>query len=131
MVATKYSKEIIEEICKWLRAGNNITDACSLVGISRETYYEWQKVYPYASDATKKAEIECKARNIAIIQKAAQKTWQASAWYLERKYQNEFALKRDPSIAINNADGKILIQWGGDSGGSDNSNPLQALPAAS
>ena len=31
-----------------------------------------------------------KRRNIGLIQKAAEKTWQASAWWLERRYNEEY-----------------------------------------
>lgn len=90
----KYSQEIIDEICKYLKAGNNQHDSAVLAGISDETFHVWRREKPEFSEALKKAEYECKARNIAFIQKAAEKSWQASAWYLERKYNDEFALKQ-------------------------------------
>ena len=100
----KYSNEITEEICKYLRAGNNQHDSAILSGLAEATFYDWQRekesngeanpnYHVEFVEAIKKAEQECKARNIAIIQKAGEKSWQASAWYLERKYHNEFALK--------------------------------------
>jgi len=100
----KYSKEIVEEICKYINAGNNYKDSANLAGVSESTFYDWQRELesdgkPNPSyhvelvEALKKAENTCKARNIAFIQKAAQTTWQAAAWWLERKYHNEFALK--------------------------------------
>lgn len=97
----KYSNELTAEICKYLRAGNNQRDSAILSGISEETFYTWIKTKPEFSEPIKKAEQECKARNIAFIQKAAEKSWQAAAWYLERKYNNEFALKN-----INELQGK-------------------------
>jgi DNA-binding XRE family transcriptional regulator len=90
----KYSKELTEEICKWLRAGNTQKDSAKLAGISEETYYTWQKEHPEFSESIEKAETECKARNIAIIQKAGEKQWQASAWYLERRHNKDFAIKQ-------------------------------------
>jgi hypothetical protein len=90
----KYGKEITEEIVKWLKAGNNQKDSAALAGISEETFYKWMKVHAEFSESIKKAEKHCKARNIAIILKAAEKNWQASAWYLERKFHNEYALKK-------------------------------------
>lgn len=89
----KYCPEIIQEICKYIRAGNNYEDSAGLAGISRRTLQRWKKTHVPFVTALKKAEQECKARNIAIIQKAAEKSWQAAAWFLERKYHNEFALK--------------------------------------
>ena len=38
----------------------------------------------------KKAELENKQRSMVIIQQAATKSWQAAAWWLERKYRDEY-----------------------------------------
>lgn len=88
----KFNEEIVKEICGYLRAGNTQKDSALLSGITEKTFYEWMKKSEF-SEPIKKAEQECKARNIAIIQKAAEKTWQAAAWYLERRYHDEYALK--------------------------------------
>jgi len=90
----KYGKDITKEIAAYLENGVNRTDAVVLSGISYETFTVWMKTHPEFSEAIKKAETKCKHRNISIIQKAARKTWQAAAWYLERKYHEEFALKQ-------------------------------------
>lgn len=90
----KYNPEIISDICKYLRAGNTQKDTCILVGINNDTFHEWMKKAEF-SEQIKKAQQECKSRNIAIIQKAAEKTWQAAAWWLERKHKDEFALRTE------------------------------------
>lgn len=89
----KYGKEITEQICKTLSEGMGRVDSATLAGIHYETFTQWMKK-PEFSDAIKKAETKCKQRNIAIIQKAALTTWQAAAWWMERKHPEEFALKR-------------------------------------
>lgn len=102
----KYGREMTETIAKELRTGSNRTDACVMAGISYETFTVWMQK-PEFSDAIKKAEVACKNRNIKIIQKAAITTWQAAAWFLERRYRDEYALKhlepgekpRDPESA--------------------------------
>lgn len=113
----KYSKEIVDEICKYIRAGNNYEDSAILAHIGVSTFYDWQRqlesdgspnpaYHVEFVDALKEAERECKARNIALIQKAGEKQWQAAAWYLERKYNNEYALKQINEIGgIMNPDG--------------------------
>lgn len=88
----KYGKVITEEIARYLAQGVGRCDSSELSGISFETFTQWMKK-PDFSEAIKKAEASCKHRNIALIQKAALTTWQAAAWWLERKYPNEFALK--------------------------------------
>ena len=89
----KYTPQTIDGICRYLRVGNSQRDSALLGGIAESTFYEWMKEAEF-SECIKKAELECKARNIAIIQKAAETTWQAGAWWLERKYSSEFALKQ-------------------------------------
>lgn len=88
----KYGPEMTHEIVTYLQNGNGRVDTCHLVGISYETFTQWMKL-PEFSESIKKAESTCKARNIAIVQKAAITSWQAAAWWLERKYPQEFALK--------------------------------------
>ena len=88
----KYSKEKTQEICKRLELGMGRVDTCILSDISYETFTEWIKKSEF-SEAIKKAEVKCKERNVSIIQKAAISTWQAAAWWLERKCHTEFALK--------------------------------------
>ena len=48
---------------------------------------------PEFSEAIKTAEAKCKKFHIGIIKRAAEKTWQAAAWWLERKHSEEFGLK--------------------------------------
>lgn len=130
---TKYNEKIRDEICEYIVAGNNRKDSCLLCGITEETFYNWMRplvkekktgrdikntqYHPDLVEALNKAEAKLKARNIAIIQRAASgvkvktKTtkpdgsiveeekylkdpqWTAAAWYLERKYKDEYAAK--------------------------------------
>src|SRR2546421_10078481 len=90
----KYSPEIVEEICKAVREGSSQKDAAILAGIAEATFYEWKNTKPEFAKPLEKAELECKNRNIKIIQKAAITTWQAAAWLLERRYFSEYALKQ-------------------------------------
>ena len=86
----KYSPEITQEICKYLRAGNTQRDSSKLAGISEETYYTWKKTHPEFSEVIEKAELECKARNIAIIQRAGE-----NVIFTEQKYAKQIGLLVD------------------------------------
>lgn len=88
----KYGPEKTKEICSLLEKGNSRNDACLLADINQDTFYEWMKK-PEFAEVVKKAELKCKDFHIGIIKKAAEKTWQAAAWWLERKHSEEFALK--------------------------------------
>jgi hypothetical protein len=61
-------------------------------GLGRSTYYRWLKWgglgepgFVEFRDAIKKARSEAEARYVGIVQRAAAKTWQAAAWWLERR----------------------------------------------
>ncbi len=105
----KYSGETITELCKLLEQGNGRVDSCILVGLHYDTFTEWMRgripekllsglndeetkeKKSEFSDAVKRAETKAKQGMIDIIIKAAPKQWQAAAWYLERKFPNEYA----------------------------------------
>jgi len=84
----KYTPELVNELIKYIEAGNYQITACEAVGISKETFHQWLKKSDFA-DSIKKAESKAIIRNLTIIQFAAKKNWQAAAWFLERKdYKN-------------------------------------------
>lgn len=105
MAKLKLNQEMIEKAYKYIAAGNYVETVCEYLGISKNTWYVWlrkgekqkQGVYRDFYDAIKKAEAEAEMRNVAIIQKAAQDTWQAAAWFLERKYPERWG-KRDTAL---------------------------------
>lgn len=97
---TKYNDETILIIYKALREGMSRRDACIAAGISEDTFANWLRDKSYFSEnIVKKAEYELKHRNIQIIQKAARVTWQAAAWWLERKHKDEFSLKTETELS--------------------------------
>lgn len=91
---TKYNGDITRDMAGHLEGGMGRVDTCALVGISYETFTQWMLKAEFY-EAVKKAEMVCKSRNIAIVQRATNTSWQAAAWWLERKYPKEFALQRD------------------------------------
>ncbi len=104
---SKYSKELTLEICGYLEDGLTQKDAAILAQISTETFHAWLKdeKKPEFSEAIKAAKIKNKQYHLNNIKKAGVKSWQASAWYLERVYQSEFAIKKEEQKQ------PITIQW--------------------
>ncbi len=78
-------------LCQWLRKGCSYKDACAMEGISYETFRTWEREKSVFSVALKKAEAECKVARIATILKASEKSWQAAAWWLERRCPDEYS----------------------------------------
>lgn len=116
----KYSPELVDEIIKYIEEGSSDKDAAELAGISRETFYQWQrptvtdpsgKELPNPdfkvdfSDRLKKAELK---RKKALINRViTNDSWQSAAWYLERQFNDEYGEKKkievtDPQERIKN-----------------------------
>lgn len=92
-------KEQYDMIFQAIKIGtSNITDICLYADVSREWYYDKLKDDPKFAARVEKAINERKMRAIGIIQKAALTRWPAAAWFLERKYPEEYALRYKAEI---------------------------------
>ena len=107
----KYNDEVVTRLTQALRAGNTRRASCAYSGISEDTFAVWLKDIPEFSDAIKKAEGDAELRNVALIQKAASDgTWQAAAWWLERRRKNDFALRTEHTGAEGSAV-KVIVEY--------------------
>jgi len=100
---TRLTPELQQQLCAYIAAGNYASVACAAVGIAPKLIYDWaakgrkpgaKECYREFGSALEKAEAQAHARSVAIIQKAALETWQAAAWWLERRYPEQWA-RRD------------------------------------
>jgi transposase len=78
-----------------LRAGNTRKASSAYAGIDQSTLEAWMHRFPDFADAIVKAEADAEIRNVAIIQKAASDTWQAAAWWLERRRSADYRQKQE------------------------------------
>ena len=98
---TKICPEIIEKIQNAILAGSYIETAAALAGINKDTFYEWLKkgaaaqsgIFFEFSAAIQKAMAQAEMNDLLVINRAAQKSWQAAAWKLERKYPKRWGLR--------------------------------------
>lgn len=105
---TKLTPEVREIICKAIVGGNYKETAAQAAGIDKGTLYNWLKAGEAAKsgaffdffNAVKKAESEAELRNVVIIQQAAKKSWQAAAWYLERKHRERWGRNESLTVTI-------------------------------
>lgn len=81
-------------VLEHLRVGHTDIDACIMSGISHHAFYDWIKKHDDFAEDVKKARLTAKDQCVKIVRKAALKTWQAAAWYLERRFRNEYAMKQ-------------------------------------
>lgn len=76
-----------------LRAGNTRSAASAYAEVSRTTFYRWMEDVAIR-DAVEKAEADAEVRFASQVAKAATNgTWQAAAWWLERRRPEAFALR--------------------------------------
>lgn len=96
-----YKQKQLETVLELIRRGLNVTDACKIARINRTTYYSWQKDSKI-KERFELAEIELKKNCLERIQSVAENPdnklfFQSNAWLLERKFKNEFSLRRELS----------------------------------
>jgi transposase len=88
---SKKTDGAVQRIIELLAAGNYRRVAFTAAGISQETFSRWMREDHVFREAVIKAEGDADALHLANIQRAAiDGTWQASAWYLERKHPEEW-----------------------------------------
>lgn len=107
---TKYSDDVVKHITDALRGGNTRRASCAAGGISQETFARWLADNADFMDAVEKAEGEAELRNLAVIQDATKTTWQAAAWWLERKHKAEWSSR----VEQTGADGspvKVIVEY--------------------
>ncbi len=121
----KLTREMVRLIAAGLRAGNYVETVCDVVGIRPASFYSWlsdaEKVRNKAEgytkirhqalklellDAVKKSQAVAEARALEVITRASHDSWQAAAWFLERKFPARWG--RRERVELGNADGKPL-----------------------
>jgi len=86
---SKYTPEIAANICKDLELGNFRRAVAAANGINKDTITEWMNVYPEFSVQIRKAEALPEYRCVNKVM-LGWPGWQASAWWLERKYHEDW-----------------------------------------
>lgn len=95
-------------LLKYISEGVPVGTACRLVGLGTRTFYTWQSLgqddeappeFRQFRQGIEKAKAEATARRVGIIEAAAADgTWQAAAWLLERTQPEDFSLKQNLSV---------------------------------
>lgn len=99
---TKLTTELQADLCESLKNGVDRRHACETVGISLRTFQGWlargrRREAPFSTllSHVKKAEADAVAFHVGQIRKASEEgTWQASAWWLERRHPDIYGSDR-------------------------------------
>ena len=95
---TKYNPEILQKTKELIELGMNYQDVCDSIGISRETFSQWQKKYPEYSDSVRIANSKVKEIALKSIRVGEMRDWKAAAWRLERRFPEEYREKKEIEI---------------------------------
>ena len=101
--------ETWDQVLKYIANGLTNDDACDYAGVSRTVFYEKVKEETDFADKYKKALISFKAGHINNVNLKSKETWQASAWMLERKFRNEFALRNEIDVTTGGEKMNIFV----------------------
>lgn len=82
---SKFTPERRKRIIEAIRQGNTRKAAVAQAGINYDTFCQWLRQHPEFSDQVKNAEAEAELASVKVIREAAITTWQAAAWWLERR----------------------------------------------
>ena len=88
---SKLTPEKQKKIAELIAAGNTRECAAGCVGVDDATLYRWLADNREFRDAIEKADAEAEARNVLVVQRAAATSWQAGAWWLERRRHQQYA----------------------------------------
>jgi hypothetical protein len=111
----KYTTETVERIIETLAAGNTRQAAAACGGIDLHTFARWVERFASFASAVKSAEAQAEVAHVANIAQAAKGgTWQASAWWLERRQHAAWGKVDRVEIEIRRAAERVAQQTGAD-----------------
>lgn len=98
---SKRTPEREQRILDALRAGSTRKTACAHAAVEQHTFQRWVLRFAHFAQAVEKAEADAQLRHEAVIAKAAQDgTWQASAWWLERRRPEDYGRRERLEVTV-------------------------------
>jgi hypothetical protein len=102
--------EIVDRIVRAVGAGAYLAVAIASAGVPQSTFYDWWKrgadgepgdaPFREMRQRVERARAEGEVRNVGLIAAAAQESWQAAAWMLERSYPDRWARPSQRDLTI-------------------------------
>lgn len=96
-----FTKEVVMRFYEAVRYGSKIKQACQYAGISASLYYSWRRrglagdePYNIFIKGVEQAQGEFVVRNLEAVHAHSAIDWKASAWLLERRYPEDFAMRQ-------------------------------------
>ena len=115
-IPTLLTKEVVDTLFQEISRGFPIRHACTIAGISKETYYYWKKkvkelpeneeewtekdeLLDYFDKKSEKGVAMAVATRVEHIR--LDNSWQSSAWWLERMAHEDFGKKQTIDANVN------------------------------
>ncbi|HYW87230.1 MAG TPA: hypothetical protein VFB50_05645 [Chloroflexota bacterium] len=110
---SKRTPEVERRLLDALRAGNTRPHAARYAGIHEDTIVNWMRRSSAFSAAVEKAEADAITRHVANIAKAANDgQWTASAWWLERRYPNDYGRRDRIEVQVRQEAERLAAEMG-------------------
>ena len=98
---SKLTPDVQGRVLAAISAGNTRATAAAYARVGLSTLMAWlargekatRGQYREFLDAVKNAEADAVVTSVALVRKAASEHWQAAAWWLERRYPDEWGRK--------------------------------------
>jgi hypothetical protein len=98
---TKFNTDRADRVLDALRAGNTRRAAAQYAGVDDRSLRRWIERFVHFAAAIEKAEADAEVRHVANIARAAQEgTWQASAWWLERRRPDDYGRRERIDVTV-------------------------------
>ena len=83
-----------------LRHGNTRRAAAAMAGVTERTLYRWIEGDVPFRHAVEKAEGEAEAMYLAAVERAVPESWQAAAWWLERRKHMDYSRREKVDMTV-------------------------------
>lgn len=105
--AVKFSPEVATKLAASVSSGTPITIACRLVGVSRQSYYNWLRAHhDFAAEMHRAEGIRQEGVLQRLIAKG-EKDWRADSWVLERTSE-DFREVKDVNLQVSKGVERVL-----------------------
>jgi hypothetical protein len=112
---SKFSTRVEKAILDALRRGNTRTAAFEAAGVHRSKISVWLARFATFRDAVEKAEAEAEIKAVGNVSDAADGgTWQASAWWLERRRHQDWGKVDRIELEVRQAAERVAAATGAD-----------------
>lgn len=107
----KQTEEVVGRILLAIRSGNTLRASAAFGGVSYSTLNRWSKEDPAFAAQVEAAEAEAEMRRVRNVTLAADDgTWQAAAWWLERRRHEDWGRKDKLNLGGDGAGGAIPVE---------------------